>query len=71
MPLACAGWQAMDLYPVSFIESILPGCSLGYLVAIEDIIGHLPNCFHIIDRQGDHRLENAIAQLLNEGIIQK
>lgn len=71
MPLASADSQGMVLYSGSFTKSISPGFRVGYLVATEDIIDHLSNFRRIIDRQGDQMLENAIAQLLNEGIIQK
>lgn len=71
MPLASADTQGLVLYSGSFTKSISPGFRVGYLVATEDVIAHLANFRRIIDRQGDSMLENAIAQLLHEGIIQK
>ena len=40
-------------------------------MATEDVIQHLSHHRRLIDRQGDNMLENALAQLLHEGIIQK
>lgn len=71
MPLASADTQGLVLYSGSFTKSISPGFRVGYLVATEDVIDHLANYRRIIDRQGDSMLENAIAQLLHESIIQK
>lgn len=71
MPLASADLHGMVLYSGSFTKSISPGFRVRYLVATEDIIDHLANFRRIIDRQVDNMLENAIAQLLHEGIIQK
>jgi GntR family transcriptional regulator/MocR family aminotransferase len=44
---------------------------VGYLVASENVIRHLAQLRRIIDRQGDILLENAIAELLQNGIIQR
>ena len=44
---------------------------MGHLVAPEEVIEHLSHYRRIIDRQGDFILENALAELLHEGIIQK
>ena len=37
----------------------------------EDAIDHIQNYRRLIDRQGDVALENTIAELLHEGVIQK
>ena len=59
------------LYSGSFTKSISPAFRVGYLVAPEEVIEHLSHYRRIIDRQGDLILENALAELLQEGIIQK
>jgi GntR family transcriptional regulator / MocR family aminotransferase len=71
MPLASADQEGMVLYSGSFTKSISPAFRVGYLVATEDVIEHLAHYRRIIDRQGDNMLENTVAQLLHEGIIQK
>jgi GntR family transcriptional regulator/MocR family aminotransferase len=61
----------MVLYCGSFTKSISPAFRVGYLVASENAIRHLAQLRRIIDRQGDNMLENAIAELLQNGIIQR
>ncbi|MCU0326388.1 MAG: PLP-dependent aminotransferase family protein [Spirosomaceae bacterium] len=71
LPLASADETGVVLYSGSFTKSISPAFRVGYLVAPEEVIEHLAYHRRIIDRQGDNMLENAIAMLLHEGIIQK
>lgn len=71
LPLASADEVGVVLYSGSFTKSISPAFRVGYLVAPEEVIEHLSHFRRIIDRQGDSMLENAIAELLQEGIIQK
>lgn len=71
LPLASADDAGVVLYSGSFTKSISPAFRVGYLVAPEEVIEHLSHYRRIIDRQGDLMLENAIAELLQEGIIQK
>jgi GntR family transcriptional regulator/MocR family aminotransferase len=44
---------------------------VGYLIGSADVIRHMAQLRRIIDRQGDTMLENAIAELLQNGIIQR
>lgn len=71
LPLASADKHGMVLYSGSFTKSISPAFRVGYLVGPEDVIEHLAYHRRIIDRQGDLILENAIAELLKEKVIQK
>jgi GntR family transcriptional regulator / MocR family aminotransferase len=71
LPLASADTTGVVLYSGSFTKSISPAFRVGYLVAPEEVIEHLAYHRRFIDRQGDMMLENAIAELLQEGIIQK
>lgn len=71
LPLASADDAGVVLYSGSFTKSISPAFRVGYLVAPEEVVEHLSNYRRIIDRQGDLMLENSIAELLQEGIIQK
>jgi len=70
-PLASADTAGMVLYCGSFTKTLSPAFRVGYLVASEDAINHLGLLRRIIDRQGDTMLENAMAQLLQTGIIQR
>lgn len=71
LPLASADDAGVVLYSGSFTKSISPAFRVGYLVAPEEVVEHLSHYRRIIDRQGDNMLENAIAELLQEGVIQK
>lgn len=70
-PLASVDTHGMVLYCGSFTKTIAPAFRVGYLVGPEDAITHLSQLRRIIDRQGDTMLENALAQLLEEGVIQR
>jgi len=71
LPLASADKGGMVLYCGSFTKAISPAFRVGYLVGSENVIHHLAQLRRIIDRQGDAMLENALAELLQNGIIQR
>lgn len=71
LPLASADKDGVVLYSGSFTKTISPAFRVGYLVAPSDVIDYLSYYRRLIDRQGDNVLENAIADLLQDGIIQK
>ncbi|HVI47724.1 MAG TPA: PLP-dependent aminotransferase family protein [Chitinophaga sp.] len=71
LPLASADRSGMVLYSGSFTKSISPGFRVGYITGPEYVITHLAKFRRIIDRQGDTVLENAIAELLQEGVVQR
>ncbi|WP_222164663.1 aminotransferase-like domain-containing protein [Edaphocola aurantiacus] len=71
VPLASADENGMVIYCGSFSKSFSPAFRMGYLVASENVIEHLANVRILLDRQGDHVLDNAMAELLNDGTIQR
>ncbi|MCE7068523.1 PLP-dependent aminotransferase family protein [Dyadobacter sp. CY326] len=71
MPLAGADPAGMVMYCGSFTKTISPAFRVGYLVGPADVITYLAKLRRIIDRQGDQILENAIAELLHTGVIQR
>jgi GntR family transcriptional regulator/MocR family aminotransferase len=71
LPLASADRAGIVLYCGSFTKTISPAFRVGYLVASENVIRHLAQLRRIIDRQGDTMLENAMAELLQNGIVQQ
>jgi len=71
LPLASADEAGMVLYCGSFTKAISPAFRVGYLVGPENVITHLAQLRRIIDRQGDTVLENTIAELLQNGVIQR
>lgn len=71
LPLASADQTETVIYCGSFTKAIAPAFRVGYLVASADVIHHLSQLRRIVDRQGDTMLENAVAELLQNGIIQR
>lgn len=61
----------MVIYCGSFSKSFSPTFRVGYLAASENIIEHLANVRVLLDWQGDHILENAMAELVKDGTIQR
>ena len=71
LPLASADENGMVIYCGSFSKSFSPAFRMGYLVAAENVIEHLAKVRILLDRQGDHVLDNAMAELLNDGTVQR
>ncbi|PTT01536.1 GntR family transcriptional regulator [Pedobacter sp. HMWF019] len=71
LPLASADGHGMVVYIGSFCKSLAPGFRSGYLVAPENLIAELGKLRGIVDRQGDILMEQALAELLEEGEIQR
>jgi GntR family transcriptional regulator/MocR family aminotransferase len=71
LPLASADQNGLVLYCGSFTKTISPAFRVGYLVGSENVIRYLAQLRRIIDRQGDVMLENAMAELLQNGVIQR
>ncbi|AEI46730.1 aminotransferase-like domain-containing protein [Runella slithyformis] len=71
LPLAAVDRAGMVLYCGSFTKTISPAFRVGYLVGPENVISHLAQLRRIIDRQGDTMLENSLAELLQNGVIQR
>lgn len=71
LPLAGTDENGMVIYCGSFSKSFSPAFRMGYLVAAENVIEHLGRVRMLLDRQGDHILDNAMGDLLNDGTIQR
>lgn len=71
LPLASADENGMVIYCGSFSKSFSPAFRMGYVAAPENIIRHLAAVRILLDRQGDHILDNAMAELLTDGTVQR
>lgn len=71
LPLASADGAGMVVYVGSFCKALAPGLRSGYVVAPQNLIRELGKMRRIIDRQGDLMMEQALAELLDEGEIQR
>ena len=71
LPLASADEKGMVIYCGSFSKCFSPAFRMGYIAASENVIDHLARVRMLLDRQGDHILDNAMGELLNDGTVQR
>ena len=70
-PLASADPHGSVIYIGSLSKILAPGLRLGFVVAPEPVIAALVQLRTFIDRQGDHVLETAVAELIEDGEVQR
>src|SRR4051812_49421722 len=71
LPLASADRFGVVIYVGTFSKVLAPGLRLGYVVAPVPLIERIAAHRSLLDTQGDQVLEYAIAELLEEGEIQR
>lgn len=71
LPLASTDENGMVIYCGSFSKSFSPAFRMGYISAAENVIEHLSKVRALLDRQGDHILDNAMAEIINDGTVQR
>ena len=59
------------MYVASLSKLIAPAVRLGYIVADSALIARASAVREILDRQGDIVLERAIAELIEDGELQR
>jgi GntR family transcriptional regulator/MocR family aminotransferase len=70
-PLASADPHGSVIYIGSLSKTLAPGLRLGFVVAPEPLIAAFAQIRTYVDRQGDHVLESAVAELVEDGEIQR
>jgi GntR family transcriptional regulator/MocR family aminotransferase len=71
LPLASADRAGSVVYVGTLSKIVAPGLRLGFAVATPDVVERMTAARLIVDRQGDLVLEAALADLLEEGVIQR
>jgi GntR family transcriptional regulator/MocR family aminotransferase len=69
LPLASADYDGSVIYVGSFCKTIAPGIRIGFMIAPPNLLTQTIRLRKMIDRQGEHLLEEAIANLLKNGDI--
>src|SRR5262249_40751601 len=71
LPMASADGEGVVVYIGTLSKVLAPGLRLGFVAAPPNLIERLVAHRSFIDLQGDPVLESAIAELLDEGLIQR
>lgn len=70
-PLASADRHGVVVYLGTLSKILAPGLRTGFVVAPQALVKHLGEIRRLVDRQGDHAVEAALAQLLEDGSVQR
>lgn len=71
LPLATADTEGMVIYVGSFGKSLAPGFRTGFIAAPENLIIEMRKYLGLLDRQGDVLMEQALGEMIEEGVIQR
>ncbi|GAA4140800.1 PLP-dependent aminotransferase family protein [Sphingobacterium kyonggiense] len=71
MPLAANDENGMVIYISSFGKSLAPGFRTGFIVCPDNLMQEMYKYLGLIDRQGDVLMEQALGELIEEGLIHR
>jgi GntR family transcriptional regulator / MocR family aminotransferase len=71
LPLASADQAGVVVYVGTLSKILAPGLRLGFVVAPEPMVERLAALRTFVDRQGDQAVECAVAELLEDGEVQR
>jgi GntR family transcriptional regulator/MocR family aminotransferase len=71
LPLAATDRHGVVCYLGTLSKIVAPGLRLGYISATPDVVARIAGYRALVDQQGDHVLERAIAELLADGTLER
>ena len=71
VPLACGDRAGVVVYIGTLSKILAPGLRIGFLVAPQPLLDRVTALRTLVDRQGDQAVECAVAELLEDGEVQR
>ena len=71
LPLASLDRVGVVIYIGTMSKVLAPGLRIGYVVGPPDLLSRLEAHREFLDMQGDHAVEGAVAELIEEGEVQR
>jgi GntR family transcriptional regulator/MocR family aminotransferase len=71
MPLGSADRAGVVIYVGTFAKILAPGLRLGFTVAPRPLLDRIATLRAVVDRQGDMASESAVADLIEDGELQR
>jgi len=71
LPLASADQAGVVIYVGTLSKILAPGLRLGFMVAPEPLLDRIVQLRTLMDRQGDLAIECAVAEMLEDGEVQR
>lgn len=71
LPIASMDNLGLVVYIGSYSKVVYPGIRTGFIIAPENVVKELVRYRRILDLQGDHVMERAMANLIKDGTMQR